>query len=110
MAWTARKRRSVQGYKGGLATPWPGTVDVGWRAAASWLFAADSYPTPVAPSVATRFRPRFAAGRAGYFAGVGGIFAAFDGLVRWGARFAKLPPRVGVVVPEVIGGCSTPTA
>lgn len=50
MAWTARKRKSVQGYIGALATSWPGTVDVGWRAAAAWLFAADSYPTPPSPA------------------------------------------------------------
>lgn len=45
MAWTARKRKSVQGYTPGLATPWPGTVDQGWRSAVAWLFAADSWPS-----------------------------------------------------------------
>ena len=49
MAWTARKRKSVQGYMGALATPWPGTGDVGWRGAAAWLFASDSTPTPPTP-------------------------------------------------------------
>lgn len=79
MAWTARKRKSVQGYTGALATPWPGTVDAGWRAAASWVFAADSFSAPVV-TAAVRPRPQFAAGRSGYFAGLGGVFNAFVAL------------------------------
>ena len=52
MAWTAAKRKSVQGYTGGLMTPWPDvTKPVGWRAAVTWLYSADSYPaTPTTPS------------------------------------------------------------
>jgi hypothetical protein len=48
MAWTAAKRKSVQGYTPGLATPYPdATKPPGWRAAVAWLFSADSWPAPV---------------------------------------------------------------
>jgi hypothetical protein len=47
MAWTAAKRKSVQGYTPGINTPWPNaTPDVGWRAAVVGLFAMDSAPEP----------------------------------------------------------------
>lgn len=77
MAWTAQKRKSVQGYMGALATPWPSAVSVGWRAAAAWLFAADSYPAATT-TTEERERTKFAAGRAHFFAGRG-IRTMFEG-------------------------------
>lgn len=65
MAWSARKRKSVQGYMGALATSWPGTVDVGWRASASWLYAADSYPSPSTPTSALNWSTGLNAGLTG---------------------------------------------
>lgn len=56
MAWTAAKRKSVQGYTPGLANPWPsGTIGVQARAAIAWLFSADSWPSAVA-AVTRRLR------------------------------------------------------
>lgn len=56
MAWTAAKRKSVQGYTPGLATPWPDAAKpAGWRSAVSWLFAADSWPAVVVVAL-RRFR------------------------------------------------------
>lgn len=60
MAWTAAKRKSVQGYTPGLANPYPtGTIGIQARAAVAWLFAADSYPAPVVPPASTRARRQF---------------------------------------------------
>jgi hypothetical protein len=56
MAWTAAKRKSVQGYTPGLGTPYPdATKPAGWRGAVAWLFAADSWPA-VVEAVVRRFR------------------------------------------------------
>ena len=52
MAWSAAKRKSVQGYTPGLANPYPtGTIGVQARAAVAWLFSADSWPGVVAATV-----------------------------------------------------------
>lgn len=74
MAWTAAKRKSVQGYTPGLATPWPDAAKpVGWRAAVVGLFAADSYPAPAA-SVAV---PRTVTTQRGAFFGRRGLDPSF---------------------------------
>lgn len=54
MAWTETKRRSVQRYAGvGVLPVADGTIDVGDRAHVTGLFAADSYPAPVAVTTPT---------------------------------------------------------
>mgnify|MGYP006958835362 CR=1 FL=1 len=60
MAWSAAKRKSVQGYTPGLANPWPsGSIGILARAAVAWLFSADSWPaTVVAAIVAFGYRER----------------------------------------------------